>query len=383
MRTYYSYRPPRITRAEYINTSNSTKKSISHYILGFGVIIIGIGFGLSTLREPELLNASVDVTSSFAQSAEIKDKPVNPLIGKVLPFLKTSPDSWRVQEQRPKQAIGGGPGLLKEVLNVKAAMSINMETGEVYYSNNSDKRLPIASITKIMSSMVAMDLASMEEEFTVELPATQVEPTVIGVKAGEKLSTRELIQGGLLTSGNDAMAVLAEEIGIKYGGNTQLFVDAMNEKAKFLGLKNTHFSNPQGYDSAEHYSTCEDLAVIAHYALTHYPEISGIVAKKEAYLPANTEHGGFNLPNWNMLINTYPGANGVKIGNTGDAGHTTIASAKREGKQVISIVLGADGILKRDLAASELLNVGFQAQGIAPFMITEDILRTRIKDWYR
>ncbi|MDQ3098368.1 MAG: D-alanyl-D-alanine carboxypeptidase [bacterium] len=380
MRTYYSYRPPRISRADYIQKSN--RSSLSSYIFSFGVIALGIGVGLSTLHQPDLLNASVLNSTEDERVLSARIKASDTLLTHVIPFLKTSATHWKLQDQRPQQAIGGGPGLLKDALSVKAALSINMDTGEVYYANNSAKRLPMASTTKIMTAMVAMDLASMDEEFAVETPATEVEPTIIGVKAGEKLSTRELIQGGLLTSGNDAMAVLAESIGKKYGGNTNLFVKAMNEKAAFLGLKNTHFTNPQGYDNPEHYSTCEDLAVMARYAMTHYPELSGIVSKREAYLEASSTHAGFRLPNWNMLINTYPGANGVKIGNTGDAGHTTIASATRDGKQVVAVVLGADGILKRDLSAAELLNVGFQALGIAPFTMTEDILRTRIKDWY-
>ncbi len=382
MRTYYSYRPPKITRAEYIQ---KPKRSLfSSYIFGFGVIALGVGVGLSTLRQPELLNASISESTSTdsAQAIAATVSPSQRLLSQVIPFLKTSPDPWKVSETRPQQAVGGGPGLLKDALTTKAALSINFETGEVYYAQNASQRMPIASTTKIMTSMVAMDLASLDEEFTVETPATQVEPTVIGVRAGDILTTRELIQGGLLTSGNDAMAVLAEEIGKKYGGNTDLFVAAMNEKAKFLGLKNTHFQNPQGYDGPEHYSNCEDLAVIAHYAMTHYPELAGIVARKDGYLAANTRHQAIRLPNWNMLINTYPGANGVKIGNTGDAGHTTVASATRNGKQVVAVVLGAEGILKRDMAAAELLNVGFQSLGIAPYPMTEDILRTRIKDWY-
>ncbi len=382
MRTYYSYRPPRISRAELIHRPK--RSFFASYIFGFGVLALGVGVGLSTLRQPELLNAAVSesATVESTSASAISIKANDSLFAHVAPFLKTANDTWRVQDQRPQQAVGGGPGLLKDALGVKAAIAVNMDTGEVYYANNASTRLPIASTTKIMTSMVAMDLASMDEEFTVESSATQVEPTVIGVKAGEKLSTRELIQGGLLTSGNDAMAVLAEEIGKKYGGNTDLFVQAMNEKAKFLGLKNTHFANPQGYDDPQHYSTCEDLALITHYAMNHYPEIAGIVSKKEGYLAANSDHAGFRLPNWNMLINTYPGANGVKIGNTGDAGHTTVASASRNGKNIVAVVLGAEGILKRDMAASELLNVGFQAVGVAPFSMSEDILRTRIKDWY-
>jgi D-alanyl-D-alanine carboxypeptidase len=383
----YSYRPPRIQRAQ----PKKRPLSFSKYILGFGAIFLGVGVGLSTLYSPELVDVVVsDSPSSFAfsnrdsvVSGGIPVAKADPLTEKMYPFLKNISSNWKIQNSgNVQQAIGGGPGLLKDTLELKASLSLNYETGEVFYSANANKRMPMASTTKIMTAIVAMDLANMDEEFMVDYAATQVEPTVIGAREGEKLSVKELIKAGLLTSGNDAMAVLAEGIGKKYGGNTALFVQAMNEKARVLGLKNTHFTNPQGYDDPNHYTTCEELAVIAHYALAHYPEISAIVRMKEDTLAANDSHHNFHLPNWNMLIDTYPGADGIKIGNTGEAGHTTVATATRNGKRVMAIVLGANGILKRDMSAAELLNVGFSELGISPFYMTEDILRTRIKDWY-
>jgi len=356
-------------------------------ILFFLVIVFSV---FKYFERPELLSGFVEDSASSKKTvgvsnilqSEINDKQKEIAVNNLSPFLKVSPTIWKLSFNQPQQAIGGGPGLLKEVFETKSGISVNFATGEVYFNYNSDKRLPMASTTKIMTAMVALDLASLDEQFIVEEAATKVEPTVVGLRVGEKLTTKELLEGGLLTSGNDAVGVLAQGIGEKYGGNQDLFVAAMNEKAKLLGLKNTHFTNPQGYDDLEHYSTAEDLVAISHYALTNYPAIAKIVDLKEDFIQANASHHSFNLPNWNMLIDTYPGADGVKIGNTGEAGHTTVASATRGGQRIISVVLGADGILKRDMAASELLNVGFQHVGIAPFMMTEDILRNRIKDWY-
>jgi serine-type D-Ala-D-Ala carboxypeptidase (penicillin-binding protein 5/6) len=381
---YYSYRPPRIQR-EF--PQSKTPITIQKYLLGFGFALLGMGVGLSTLYKPQLLDvvlsSNSEHTSTSSSSAKMPVAQADSLTDKMLPFLRTSSSNWKIQQASgPIQAIGGGPGLLKEALDAKATLSLNYETGEIYYSSNANRKMPMASTTKIMTAMVAMDLTSMDEQFTVELPATQVEPTVIGVQVGEKLSTRELIKAGLLTSGNDAMAVLAEGIGRKYGGNTELFVRAMNEKAKILGLKNTNFTNPQGYDNVNHYTTCEDLATLSRYALSHYPEMAEIVKAKEGRLPPTATHHNFFLPNWNMLIDTYPGADGIKIGNTGEAGHTTVATATREGKRVMAVVLGTSGILKRDMSAAELLNVGFSRLGISPYTMTEDILRTRVKDWY-
>jgi D-alanyl-D-alanine carboxypeptidase (penicillin-binding protein 5/6) len=304
-------------------------------------------------------------------------------ISNMIPFLTTEKNSFRIK-QNPVQAlaIGGAATDLDAVLETKAGLSVNFESGEVYYAYNAQARLPMASITKVMTAMVALDLASMEETFTVSRSATEVEPTVMGAYEGEKLTVRELVKAALLMSANDAAQVLAEGIGKKYQGDEKSFVEAMNEKAKIIGLVNTKFTNPQGYDNPEHYSTCEDITVMSRYALSQYPDIARIVKEKEGRLPQNANHQTFWLPNWNMLIGTYPGADGVKIGNTGEAGHTTVASATREGKRILSCVLGAEGILKRDLAAAELLNIGFSKVGVAPYPITEDVLRNRIKDWY-
>lgn len=380
----YSYRPPRIRPAEF-----DTPRKLHHYrklLIPF-VIILSVFLGAKFWPTPEMISAvvsdgeSLDSASTggvtIAEAAEADSS-----LAHMRPFLKSPATAWKLQNSQPQQAIGGGPGLLKEALNVKAAISVNYDTGEVYYSHNAAARMRLASITKVMTAMTAIDLVNMDEKFTVEQSATEVEPTVIGVRTGEQLTARELIKGGLLTSGNDAMAVLAEGIGKKYGGDTSLFVKAMNEKAKMMGLKNTSFENPQGYDGANHYSTAEDIVAMSRYALQNYPEIAEIVSKKEEFVPATATHKSFNLPNWNMLINTYPGADGIKIGNTGEAGHTSVASATRNGKRIITVVLGAEGILERDLSAAELLNVGFAQLGIAPFSMTEDILRTRIQDWY-
>jgi serine-type D-Ala-D-Ala carboxypeptidase (penicillin-binding protein 5/6) len=153
----------------------------------------------------------------------------------------------------------------------------------------------------------------------------------------------------------------------------------MNEKARFLGLKNSSFTNPQGFDNKNHYSSVEDVAILTRYALTHYPLIAQVAQKDSEELLATPTHKYHWLNNWNGLVGVYPGAEGLKIGNTGDAGHTTTVVAEREGKKLIAVLLGAPGVLERDYWTSQILDAGFDKYGIKPANITEEQLRAKYK----
>jgi D-alanyl-D-alanine carboxypeptidase len=156
----------------------------------------------------------------------------------------------------------------------------------------------------------------------------------------------------------------------------------MNEKVKFIGLKNSEFSNPQGFDNPHNYSTVEDLAVISNYAVTHYPLLAQIVKKDHEVLSANEYHQEYYLNNWNGLLDVYPNVMGVKIGNTNEAGTTTAVVSERNGKRIVVVLLGAPDILNRDLWASELLDVGFEkTAGLAAISVTENQLRDKYSTW--
>lgn len=254
------------------------------------------------------------------------------------------------------------------------------DTGDIVAEKNSKKRLPIASLTKIMTAVVALDLAASTDHFTVSRTASRIIPTKIGVKTGEKLSLHELLQASLITSANDATEVIKNGINKKY--RYDIFVTAMNEKARLLGLQNTHFSNPQGFDSEDNYSTVYDLALLSHYALTEYPEIADIVKNEYRQLTKTADHRRFDLYNWNGLLGVYPHVFGVKIGNTGEAGTTTVVGAEREGKRVLTVVLGADNVLRRDLWAADLLDLGFKKlANLEPVAVTTKQLQAKYATW--
>lgn len=261
-----------------------------------------------------------------------------------------------------------------------AYAAIDYDSGDVIISQNLDELLPIASLTKIMTSVVVLDLAEADEMLVVSEKASKVIPTKIGVVPGEKMSVAELLNAVLLTSANDAAEVIREGIDVKYGKGT--FIDAMNIKAEFLSLSDSNFSNPQGFDSHENYSSVRDLAVLSHYALSNYPLLAEIAAKDYEFLPANENHKQFDLNNWNGLIGVYPDTIGLKIGNTGRAGHTTVVLSERDGKKILAVVLGAPGIQERDLWAAHILDAGYQAlYNLDPLTITEEQFLEKYATW--
>jgi D-alanyl-D-alanine carboxypeptidase len=267
-----------------------------------------------------------------------------------------------------------------EYEKAKAYVTVDYETGEVIAEKNLTKILSIASITKVMSAVVALDLAAPEELFEVTERASKIIPTKIGVVAGQKMTVEELLLASLLTSANDAVQVLSDGIDAKYGEGT--FVLAMNEKAELLGMTDTHFTNPQGFDNKGHYSTVSDVAVLVHYALDNYPLIAEIVKKDYEFLAQDSNHKQFDLYNWNGLLGVYPETIGMKIGNTGRAGYTTSVVANREGKKIIAIVLGAPGVKERDLWTAELLDLSYlETKKLPPVEVTEERLLSKYDTW--
>ncbi len=262
----------------------------------------------------------------------------------------------------------------------KAYAVIDLDTGEVIAEKEMNTKTSIASITKVMTAVTALDLATPDEVFTITPEEARVIPTKIGVVAGEKMSLNELLHAILLTSANDAAAVIAAGIDTKYG--EPVFIRAMNEKAKIIGMDNSHFANPQGFDDNENYSTVSDLAILEHYALDKYPLIREIVKKDYYFIEATENHKQFDLYNWNGLIGVYPNAYGVKIGNTSSAGVTTMVAANREGKNIGVVLLGAPSVIDRDMWSAELLDIGFEkALTLKPASITYEQLQAKYSTW--
>lgn len=221
-------------------------------------------------------------------------------------------------------------------VSARAAILIEAETGSVIWSKNSDQRLPMASTTKIMTALVALENCDVSEVVQVAEEATGIEGSSVYLYPNEKLTMEELLYAMLLESANDAAAAIAIEI----GGDIDTFSEMMNKKARQLGLENTNFTNPHGLDDTEHYTTAHELAIIAAEAMKN-PAFKTIVSTYKKTIPLNDTEGVRLLINHNKLLKAYEGSCGIKTGYTKKSGRCLVSSAERDGVNLIAVTLNA------------------------------------------
>ncbi|AEF93304.1 Serine-type D-Ala-D-Ala carboxypeptidase [Desulfotomaculum nigrificans CO-1-SRB] len=235
-------------------------------------------------------------------------------------------------------------------VSADAAILMDATTGQVLYEKNAHKRRPIASTTKIMTALLAIECGNLKSVATVSKHAAGTEGSSIYLRAGEKLTLEHLLYGALMHSGNDACVAIAEHI----AGKEELFVNLMNYKAYLLGARNTHFANTNGLPHDQHLSTAYDLALITRHALKN-PVFKQIVATRTHKIKG--PQGLRYLANTNQMLWSYQGANGVKTGTTNAAGKCLVSSATRDGRLLIAVVLHAGD---RYADSIRLLDYGFQ-----------------------
>lgn len=262
------------------------------------------------------------------------------------PTLGSGPFSSRVgaSDLAALRTIPALPGSVRAV----GAVVLDAETNHVLVSRSADVRLAPASLTKMMTALVALDHAPLPETIRATERSLS-EPTVIGLDPGETLSLEHMLYGLMLNSGNDAALAIAETIG---GGSIERFVALMNERAQVMGLKNTRFANPNGLDQAGHYSSARDMAEIARAVMAE-PSLARIVGTRRFVVEGPPPYVFFNS---NPLLGSYEGLDGVKTGFTDDAGSCLAATAVRNGRRLVSVVLNSSGIAAETIA---LLDVGF------------------------
>lgn len=217
--------------------------------------------------------------------------------------------------------------------SAEASVLIEAESGDVICARNEDERLPMASTTKIMTALVALERCDPDMTVTVSPLAVGVEGSSVYLTANEKLTMSDLIYALMLESANDAAAAIAIEV----GGSIEGFAELMNEKAAELGCTNTHFTNPHGLDNAEHYTTARDLATITRAALEN-EAFRTVVSTERRTIPL--EGGGVRmLINHNRLLRENDSVIGVKTGFTKRSGRCLVTAAERDGVTVIAVTL--------------------------------------------
>ncbi len=220
--------------------------------------------------------------------------------------------------------------------SAKSAVLIEAESGNVIFEENAHQRLPMASTTKIMTAIVAIENCDKNTLIEITEEMVGAEGSSIYLKVGEKLTLEQLLYALMLESANDA----AEAIAISVGGSVEKFSELMNNKAENLNLLDTHFVNPHGLDNEAHYTTASDLAIIASYALKN-DLFSQIVSTKN-YVIDETEYNAQRyLNNHNKLLRIYDGSIGVKTGFTKRCGRCLVSAAERNGVKLVAVTLSA------------------------------------------
>lgn len=249
-----------------------------------------------------------------------------------------------------------------QAISAQKAIVLDSQTGRVLYEKDADSKSLIASCTKIMTALVVAEQCNVLDRVKIPKEAVGIEGSSMYLKEGEVLTVQELLYGLMLHSGNDAAVALA----IYCGGTVEGFAELMNDKAHRLGLTGTHFENPHGLDSPNHYSTARDLAVLAAYAMKD-PIFRQTVSTK------NVRVGARQLTNHNKLLWQVEGAEGVKTGYTKAAGRILVSSAARDGRRLICVTIN-DGNDWADHAA--LLEDGFSRYTVRTVVEEGDALGT-------
>jgi serine-type D-Ala-D-Ala carboxypeptidase (penicillin-binding protein 5/6) len=242
--------------------------------------------------------------------------------------------------------------------NVRSAILIERDTGQILYEKNSNEELPPASMTKIMTMLLIMEAIDQgklkwDENVRTSEYAASMGGSQIFLEAGEEMTVKQMLQGIAIGSGNDASVAMAEKI----AGSEEAFVDMMNNKVKELGLKNTTFINTTGLPGSGHYSSAHDMAIMAK-ELLKYEDITKFTGTYEAYLRENTDKK-FWLVNTNKLVRFYPGVDGLKTGFTAEAKYCLTATAQKDGMRVIAVVFGAPTSKERNAQVTKMLNYAF------------------------
>ncbi len=288
-----------------------------------------------------------------------KNKNVTSPLPSFLTFIKNNQvlslnlwiPSWIYEKSIPTNIV-------PPEISARSALVYDLTTSKILFEKNSKEKLPMASITKIMTAIIGLENQKKDDKYLVTKDDLVGENSM-GLSESEVLTLEELLYGLMLQSGNDA----AETIASNYQGGREKFIEAMNNKAKALGLSDTNFTNPTGLEGdGGQYTTVYDLLVITKYAMKS-PLFKRVVATFSHYIPQTETHKEYFLENETNLLTSYPGVFGVKTGYTPEAGLSLVTYLHYNRHEIIGVILGSDN---RREEMKELLDYGLKIQGITP-----------------
>lgn len=312
-----------------------------------------LGFGFLALSSFFVYPSFVFFTTHQKVSYSI-DSPLPLLLTKLFPTAAEKRYSFR-----PDVSKVLGSNIKKPDLTAVSALTYDLSTNKLIIGKNIKQRLPIASLTKIATAIVALENEPLDKVMTVSKKAAEIGEDSMGLSEGEKYTLKDLLYGLLLQSGNDAAETIAQNS--KFGRDN--FVYLMNKKIEDLGLSDTHFTNPTGLEGdGNQYSTVYDLLLLTNYALQN-STFRMIVSTVSYEIPYTSEHKAINLYSETNLLTTYPGVKGVKTGYTDEAGLCLVTYLEHENHRIVGIVLNAQN---RREEMKEMLDYTLKALGAVP-----------------
>ena len=269
--------------------------------------------------------------------------------------------------------VSGQDNTLPDI-SAPSALLMDYSTGKILFEKNPDEKRALASVTKIMTMLLAMEeidsgRMSYDDIITASANAKSYGGSTIFLEEGEQMTVRDILKGIAVASGNDAAVAMGEHI----SGTEELFVAKMNNRAKELGMENTNFLNCNGLDKEGHYSTARDIAIMSRELMKH----NDIFEYTTIWMDS-LRNGKFTLSNTNKLVKFYNGSTGLKTGSTDDAKFCISATAKRDNMHLIAVIMGAETSKQRQADASSLLNYGFSAYSLDE-VIKKDTVVEKLK----
>ena len=255
-------------------------------------------------------------------------------------------------EEIQKEVIETSSNPEEADVDSRIALIYDRASGKILYEKNGNKQTPMASTTKIMTAIVVLENANLKDVVTIDSKAAGIGGSRLGLKKNDKITVNDLLYGLMLRSGNDAAVALANYV----GGSVEGFAQMMNEKAKEMGLTNSHFIVPHGLDNDGHYTTAYELAKMADYALK-IDKFKQIVGTQNTTIYINGYAKAIN--NTNKLLGSVSGVYGVKTGFTNGAGRCLVTACKRDDLDIITVIIGADTTKQRTADTIKLINYAY------------------------